>query len=156
MRRARRKSDLSRRRDVTSERTVRYQSYSATLLSLFNDAMNSRPTPRHDRGCRNGTPAARMAFAWNTTRFPARGGPLEACAVAAWNHHPVSARWTFSLITRGRLPVRDRSPRIAVRSLKNYCLITVKNFASYAYCALRAPYENDELHHLADLNLSKE
>lgn len=131
MRRVRRKP-IATKDVVTPVRMVRYQSYSATLLSLFNDAMNSRPT-RHDRGCRNGTLTARMAFAWNTTRFPARGELLEACAVAAWNHHPVSARWTFSLITRDRLPVRDQS-RIAVRSLKNYCLITVKNFASYAYC----------------------
>lgn len=135
---------------VTPERTVRYQSYSATLLSLFNDAMNGRPT-RHDRRwVQKRNAGFEDGFLHEIPLdFLLRAGPLEAyaaswlsmcCCYFAWNHHRVRVRWTFSLITRSRLPACSRSPRITARSLKNYCLITVKSFVIIRACALRVRY----------------
>lgn len=122
------------RDDVTPERTVRYQSYPATLLSLFNDAMNDRPT-RHDRGCRNGTPAAGIAFCMKYHSVSCLEAdlsrrvllPLEITTVSARDEHFL---WLREADFRPATDRRANHDAIIKKLLFNYC----KKF-----CFIRVP-----------------
>lgn len=145
MRCAKRKSGQSRRRRVTPERVqsvtkvTRRRCFHFLMMRWTVDPRGTTVGAETERRLRG------WLFAWNTIRISCwkRTSPRQhtllansRCVVPTLEIITVSIRWAFSLITRGRLPACSRSPRITMRSLKNYCLITVKSFVSYFVCML--------------------